>query len=108
MGRRRRHLVDDGSNDSSGEDENDLFDVKDNTNSPDTDMTSIEDLDVSDVDVDNNIDIEDQIALFVGNVYPPEYYRQAVEEFNKSTFDSEDYSLGTNVLLDTVEEQWHI
>jgi hypothetical protein len=107
MVRRRRHLEDDSSEDSSGEDENDLFDVEDDANSPVTDATSVEDLDVSDANVDDDVDVEDQITLFSGNVHPPEYYRQSIEEFNESTFNSEDYSPGTNVLLDAVEEQWH-
>lgn len=68
--------MDDGSDDSSVEDENDLFDVEDNASNRDTDATSIEDLDVSDVDIDDDVDVEDQIAPFGGNVHPPEYYWQ--------------------------------
>jgi hypothetical protein len=105
---RHRRPRDDDSEDSSPEDDNDLFNVDDNECDSDTDATNIEDLDIGDVDVDAEIDVEDQSALFGGNVHPPEYYRQAVEEFNESAFDYEDYNPGTNSLLDAVEEQWKL
>lgn len=69
-----------------------------------TPMSKIEDAEVDD-DVDVDVDVEDQIELFGGNVHPPGYYRQGVEDFNKSAFDCEDYSPRTTSLLDAVEEQ---
>jgi hypothetical protein len=36
---------------------------------------------------------------------PLEYYQQVVKEFNKSAFDSKDYSPVSNLLLDAAEEQ---
>ena len=91
---------------SAGEDDN-LFDVDESERGWDTDATDPEDLNIDDADVDADIDVEDQVQLFGGNVHPPEYYRRAVEEFNESAFDCEDYSSGTTLLLDAVEEQWH-
>lgn len=106
MARRRHPMIDDSDEQSADEDGSDLFDIAEDDCGSDTDATSIEDLDIGDAEVDDEADVEDQIALFSGNVHPPEYYRQAVEEFNESTFDCEDYSPGTTSLLDAVEEQW--
>ncbi|KAI9148655.1 C2H2 finger domain-containing protein [Paramyrothecium foliicola] len=53
-----------------------------------------------------NIDIDDQLGLFDGNLHPPEYYRQGIKEFNESALDEEDYSPGSQVLLDDIENQW--
>jgi hypothetical protein len=107
MSRHRRRTID-SDVPSADEDGSDVFDIADDDCGSDTDATSIDDLEIDDADIDGEADIEDQIALFGGNVHPPEYYRQAVEAFNESTFDSEDYSGGTTVLLDAVEEQWHL
>jgi hypothetical protein len=46
------------------------------------------------------------LAAPAGNTYPPEHYRQAIENFNVSEFDSEDYRLGTTRLVNGVEEEW--
>lgn len=63
--------------------------------------------DVTDLNVhNNNLDVEDQIQLFGGNIYPPEYYRLGIEQFNKSSFSGENYSHGSTVLLDAIEVQW--
>ena len=106
MARRRHPVIDDSDDQSADGDGSDLFDIAEDDCGSDTDATSIEDLDISDAEVDDEADVKDQIALFGGNVHPPEYYRQAVEEFNESTFDCEDYSPGTTSLLDAVKEQW--
>ncbi|KAF5131527.1 hypothetical protein E5D57_007882 [Metarhizium anisopliae] len=63
--------------------------------------------DVTDLNVHNdNLDVEDQIQLFGGNIHPPEYYRLGIEQFNESSFGGEDYSHGSTVLLDAIEVQW--
>lgn len=65
----------------------------------------------ADLDLDGNtkyanVDVEDQIQLFGGNVHSPEHYRQAVEEFNDIDYETQDYSDGSLLLLDACEEQW--
>ncbi|KAI9146617.1 C2H2 finger domain-containing protein [Paramyrothecium foliicola] len=55
-----------------------------------------------------NIDADDELGLFDGNLYPPEYYRQGIKEFNESALDEEDYSPGSRVLLDDIEHQWQL
>jgi len=65
-------------------------------------------------DVDDNVDevIEDVEGLIncadllADEVHPPEYYLKQMEEFNESEFTTEDYSDGTTLLLDRIEEQW--
>lgn len=56
-------------------------------------------------DLNQEADAEDQLPLFGGNAHPPEYYRRAIEEFNESDFEGEDYSPGTTMLIDAIEEQ---
>ncbi|KAK1722209.1 hypothetical protein BDP67DRAFT_499741 [Colletotrichum lupini] len=51
--------------------------------------------------------MEDQMKLFDGNVHPSEYWLRELESFNEDSFACQDYSLGTTVLLDAVEGQWH-
>jgi len=105
MPRHRQSLADpDDSDTLSSHEDDEVFDVDKFEGDSDTEATSAVDLDVDD-DLDAEIDFEDQIQLFSGNVHPPKYYQQAVEEFNKSAFDSKDYSSGSNLLLDAVEEQ---
>jgi hypothetical protein len=105
MARRRRPTIDDSDVSSADEDGSDVFDIVKDESGSDTDATSIDDPDIDNADVDDKADVEDQIALFGGNVHPPEYYRQAVEEFNESAFDCEDYRPRTTSLLDAVKEQ---
>lgn len=106
MAHRRHPKIDDSDGQSADEDCSDIFDIAEDEYGSDTDATSIEDLHIDDADVDDEADVEDQIALFGGNIHLPEHYRQAVEDFNESAFDCEDYSPGTTSLLDAVEEQW--
>ncbi|RFU32107.1 hypothetical protein B7463_g4224, partial [Scytalidium lignicola] len=95
----------DGSDTSSSSEDDPVFDIDDLESNLESEATNVENLDIDD-DHDLEIDLEDQIQLFGGNIHPPEYYRQALTEFNESAFDSEDYCPGTNLLLDAVEEQW--
>jgi hypothetical protein len=71
-----------------------------------TDPTDLDDLSVHDPE-DPDIDLEDQGQLFGGNLHPPEYYRHGLEDFNEEAYDSQDYSPGTTLLLDAIENQWH-
>ena len=101
---RRHPKIDDSDRQSADEDSSDIFDIAKDEYSSDTDTTSIEDLYIDDVDVDDKADIKDQIALFSRNIYLLEYYCQAVKDFNKSAFNCKDYSLETTLLLNTVKE----
>lgn len=56
-------------------------------------------------DSEADVDSED-IQLFSGNLHPPEYYRHALMEFNEEAYSGQNYSAGTTVLLDAMEEQW--
>ena len=85
-------------------DNDSLFNVKSDSGSV-TEATDTEDFCGDEADVDAEFDVEDQIQLFSRNVYPPEYYREAVIYLNTSEFNSEDYSEGTTKLLDSVEDQ---
>ncbi|KAK2035837.1 C2H2 finger domain-containing protein [Colletotrichum somersetense] len=71
-----------------------VFDVNEDEDGSDTDAT------------DDELDVEDQIKLFGGNLHPPEYWRKAVEDMNDDEFECQDYSPSTTALLDNVEEQW--
>lgn len=111
MTRRDDHF--DIANDSdasySPTDEHDSDDLFDGNIS---DQTETEASDVEDLGLDGDtgcvdVDVEDQIQLFSGNVHPPEYYRQAVEEFLDSAYETQDYNTGSLLLLDACEEQWH-
>lgn len=64
------------------------------------DATSIEAF-----DLDQDVDVEDQLQLFGGNAHPPEYYRRAIEEFNESDFEGEDYSPRITILINAIKEQ---
>lgn len=55
---------------------------------------------------DKDVDPDDIAQLFDGDLYPPEYWRKAVEEFNESQFDGEDYAPGSTALLDGIDDQW--
>ncbi|KAH0419558.1 hypothetical protein CcaCcLH18_14355 [Colletotrichum camelliae] len=104
--RRRKHAVAYDSDasfsaDDDYDDYDDVFDAKEQQGCSDTDATDVEDL-----YEDDDFDVEDQVRLFDGNVHPPEYWRRNVEGFNEDPYACQDYSPGTTVLLDAVEEQW--
>ncbi|KAF5493187.1 hypothetical protein CGCF413_v010392 [Colletotrichum fructicola] len=104
--RRRTHVVAYDSDasfsaDDEYDDYDDVFDAKEQQGGSDTDTTDVEDL-----YEDDDFDVEDQVRLFDGNVHPPEYWRRNVEGFNEDPYACQDYSPGTTVLLDAVEQQW--
>ncbi len=94
------------------EDDVDTFyadDVAETGAHSDTDATSVEDPNtVDDEDLDLEVDLEDQVHLFGGNIHPPEYYQQAIRNFNEAEYESEDYSDGTTLLMDTIEAHWNL
>ncbi|CCF42280.1 C2H2 finger domain-containing protein [Colletotrichum higginsianum] len=94
---------DDDISDGTSNANEDVFDVNEDEDGPSTDATDIEDL-----DKEAELDVEDQIMLFGGNLHPPDYWRRAVEEMNESEFEGQDYSPSTMALLDNVEEQWRL
>ncbi|CAJ2508763.1 Uu.00g137890.m01.CDS01 [Anthostomella pinea] len=81
-------------------DADNFLDVDEDVSSPESDVTDVEDF------TDDDFNVADQVHLFAGNVHPPEYYQRALREFNKSAFDSGNYSPGSTVLLDAIEKQW--
>ncbi|KAF5127866.1 hypothetical protein E5D57_008800 [Metarhizium anisopliae] len=113
MARRRQSLVDVGNSDDPymSEDIYKVFESDEPKGDSDTDVSSVEDVDLDcdlDGDLGTDIDVEDQIQLSGGIVHPPEYYQRGLEEFIEGKFDSEDYKEGTEVPLNALEEQWHV
>lgn len=47
------------------------------------------------------------MQLFGGNIHPPDYYLRALDEFNYEVYASQDYSPGSMLLLDAIEQRWH-
>ncbi|QLI67036.1 uncharacterized protein G6M90_00g030440 [Metarhizium brunneum] len=87
--------------------EDELFDRNGSDHSEsETEATDVEDLSLDDEDGCDDIDVDDQVQFFGGNIHPPEYYRHAVESFNESAYETQDYSDGSLLLLDACEEQW--
>ncbi|EFY90641.1 hypothetical protein J3458_013381 [Metarhizium acridum] len=104
MARQRRSPDADESDSSFSPEIESCFDEDEADLSGDeTEATEATDLYVLEND---DLDVEDQIQLFGGNIHPPEYYRRGIEEFNESTFIGEDYSPGSTILLDAIELQW--
>lgn len=57
-------------------------------------------------EVDCQVDVEDLPNLLCGAAHPPEYYRQIAKDINDIDFDKQDYSPGTEILLNVVESHW--
>ena len=56
-------------------------------------------------DIKNFFDAE--TTLYEGNLNPPEYYRQALEPWDKGNpYAGVDYSDGSTILLDSIEKKW--
>jgi hypothetical protein len=86
----------------------DIFDPEgSDLSGSDREPTEVDDEALGDNDGTTDIDVDDQIQLFGGNVHPPEYYRQAVENFNEEDYEKQDYSDGSLVLLNACEAQWN-
>lgn len=74
---------------------------------PGTEATEVGDIQSPSEDCGSDVDTEDQAQLFGGNAYSPEYYRQAVEHFNVSAYETQDYSDGSKLLQDACKENWN-
>ena len=59
-------------------------------------------------DLTNPTDIANSAWLLADDDYPPEYYLQLAEDFNKTEDTKEDYSFGITRLLDRIKEQWFL
>lgn len=91
-------------------DDDDLFDVDENQGDDSTKATDLDpdDLDPDDEDSDLGdevFDIDDQVPLYGGNVHPPEYYRQGIEEPAQRDPYAR-YAPKTGLRLTEVEDQW--
>jgi hypothetical protein len=58
-----------------------VFDLEANNNRYKTSLSDIKDFDL------NDIDVEDTIKLFKGNLYPLEYYVKGIYKFKELAFD---------------------
>ncbi|KAH8654664.1 hypothetical protein BGZ61DRAFT_524198 [Ilyonectria robusta] len=104
--RRHQRLFDDADDsDASFSPEDDtIFDVnEDEASDAETDITEINPFD----DVDDHVDVDDLTQL-LDNVHPPEYYQRIAAEVNEGALDGQDYSTGTEKLLNAVEEHWQL
>jgi hypothetical protein len=87
----------------SSDEIDEVFDVDGADGGYDTDITEPDPAETEDP---AELDVEDQLRLFDGNAYPPEYYRQAVLSFNAAEYEHQDYAPSTATYLDGIEEQW--
>lgn len=86
---------------SLSSDESEYSDAGSSDNdSSDTDPTEISN------EEDQQKDTSDVAQLFADNEHPPEYYMQQLEQFDETIYTQEDYSKGTVLLLDRVEQKW--
>ncbi|KAK6840677.1 C2H2 finger domain protein [Apiospora arundinis] len=115
MPRRQHRCTDSDDSDASFSPDDEVFDVDDNednipsaaTRVKDVDFAGIDDEDFDNVgDFDAEMDVEDQIQLFDGNLHPPEYWIQAVEQFREEDYTDGEYAEGTQKLIDGIEEHW--
>ncbi|KAH2975874.1 hypothetical protein KXV25_006790 [Aspergillus fumigatus] len=92
----RRRKADYPSTDESGYSDGDSSDDM----GYDTDPTEL------DEGEDQLRDASDVAQLFADNEHPPEYYIQQLENFDETVYTQEDYSEGTLLLLNRVEQKW--
>jgi len=74
-----------------------------------TDATADSDID-SDVDDEEKgygTQAEDCAWLLADNEHPPEYYIRQMKYLDESEYAKQDYSVGSTILLDGIEEQWN-
>jgi hypothetical protein len=79
--------------------------------SPEDDFNFSDDNDLLDLDKGTNSTDEqlpnNPTQLFSGNAYPPEYYQNSVQQFNPESYNNEDYSKGSRILINSRRENWH-
>jgi hypothetical protein len=74
-----------------------------------TDPTDYSGEEEDDEDDGEDDDEDDDFArLLAGNEHPPEYYLQQIKEFDDVKNTEENYSDGTTLMLDHLEEQWYL
>ncbi|KAH7012484.1 C2H2 finger domain protein [Microdochium trichocladiopsis] len=100
MPRRQRSRKDEYDSDDSFSPE-DVFDVDEEASDAESDITEVDPFD----DVDCHVDVED-LADLLGAAHPPEFYQRIAEQVDDSDLDTQDYSPGTERLLDAVEDHW--
>ncbi|KAI3326690.1 C2H2 finger domain protein [Xylariaceae sp. AK1471] len=90
---------------SPGDDDN-VFDTEYlNDNSTEATESDEDDLDLDSDCGNEDFDVDDQVALYGGNVHPPEYYRQGI--LNPAQRDLYDrYAPKTRLRIREVEAQW--
>ncbi len=116
---RRLHSFGNGvdSDVSSPSDDDDLFDIDEDLRDDSTEPTELDpdDLDLDDEDSDlgdeesdlgvEDFDIDGQVPLYGGNVHPPEYYWQGIQEpVQREKYAR--YAEKTRLRLIEVEDQW--
>jgi hypothetical protein len=91
--------------DSEYSDESDIDSVFDNDGHEGSECGSDETI-LEESPDDDEVDFKDAVNLFGGNTHPPEYYQNAVKDFDESHYDGQDYSPGSDILLDAIEDTW--
>ncbi len=104
--RRRRQPCSSATSSCSESNDNDperCFDTGDESGSTDSDTNPTDcDSDVEGVDDADGMNIDDD----EDKDHPPEYYLNQEDEFNESEYMAEDYSDGSCLLLDYIEERF--
>ena len=57
-------------------------------------------------DLTDPTDVAESAWLLEDDDHPPEYYLRLAEDFDETEDAKEDYSAGTTLLPDRIEEQW--
>jgi hypothetical protein len=70
------------------------------------DATDVTDAPDADSDDASEGELADSAWLLADNDHPPEYYIRQWQEGNDEDDEEEDYSPGTKLLLNRIEEQW--
>ncbi|KAL2127862.1 hypothetical protein VTI74DRAFT_10075 [Chaetomium olivicolor] len=114
MGHHQRSFknVSDSDTSFSPSDDDDLFDIDEDNGDDVTEATDLDldNLDPGDSDSDSSdedfdFDDDDQVPLYGGNVHPPEYYRQGIEQpAQRDPYGR--YAPRTKKRLIEVEDQW--
>ena len=73
----------------------------------DSDIDSDIDSDVDDEENGYGIKAKDCAWLLADNEHPPEYYIRQMKHLDESEYAKQDYSVGSTILLDGIEEQWN-
>ena len=80
---------------------------EDNVYETDATIDSDIDSDVNDEENGYGTKAKDCAWLLADNKHPPEYYIRQMKHLDESEYIKQDYSAGSTVLLDGIEEQWN-